>query len=696
MMSSSETKFETDPLPIGASLLSDDNRSLIWLLACTSTIVFASCVFATSLTRVSAGVPTIWFADGIVIACMMRSALRCWPWIAATTTAASIAAALVGGDRIEIAVALSLCHSIEILLVSGLLRRCCPDFALDRPVDLAWFTLIAVVLGPLVSAALATGFMTLWSNQPVTDLFSNWLMANALGTLLIAPLLLSINRTTLPSLSAVSGAKIMAMLLVNVLLVLAVFSQPRSPLLFSLYPALIVTAFVTGLFGSVVSLLVIAIMTIGLSIGSSGPLYLPDWSIAERTLLLQIFLATAVLVALSMNSVLALRDRLKRDLARSSLCAETASHAKTDFLASMSHEIRTPLTGITGFVELLLKRSDLPHDVRRQLQRISEASESLMTVVNDVLDFSKIEAGAVRLIPAPFSPHSVVSCCVSIVSPVADRKGLELRSELAPDVPAFVLGDEAKLRQVLLNLVNNAVKFSETGAITIAVRRSAIDPDNLVFSVQDQGIGISDEGQERLFQRFSQVHHGDARAFGGTGLGLVICKRLVELMDGSITVSSQPGQGSTFSFTVRLREIREPPRPVPVPRPEIAARRGCPILLVEDTVINQEIASAILSTNGYQVDLASSGWEAIEKAQARDYALILMDIQMPGLSGVDAARAIRARHGGPRSKMVAMTANVLPSDVTRYLTSGFDAHLGKPFKQADLLDLVHRLTRQAA
>ncbi|RYX89064.1 MAG: response regulator [Bradyrhizobiaceae bacterium] len=695
-MSSHELKSENEPLPIGASLLSHDNRSLIWLLACTSAIVFASSVFATSLTRAAGGIPTVWFADGIVIACMMRSALRSWPWIVATTAVAGIAAALVSGDRIEIAMALSLCHSIEIVVVAGLLRRCCPDFSLERPLDLAWFVGIAVVVGPLVSASLAAGVMTLWSNQPVIDMFGSWLMANALGTLLIAPMLLSIDRTTLPGLSAAAGARIVAMLLVNIVLVLAVFSQPRSPLLFLLFPALIVTAFVTGMFGSVVSLLVIAIMTIGLSIGSAGPLYLPDWSTAERTLLLQIYLATMVLVALAINAVLALRDRLQRDLARSSLFAETASHAKTDFLASMSHEIRTPLTGITGFVELLLGRGDLPDDVRRQLRRISEASESLMTVVNDVLDFSKMEAGAVRLIEAPFSPRIVVACCVSIVSPVADRKGLELRSEIAPDVPAFVMGDEAKVRQVLLNLVNNAVKFSETGAITITIELSDIAPDYLVFSVQDQGIGISDEGKERLFQRFSQVHHGEARAFGGTGLGLVICKRLVELMNGSITVSSQSGHGSVFSFTVNLREVRDPPRPMPVPRLEISAGRGRPILLVEDTVINQEIASAILSTNGYQVDLASSGWEAIEKAQARDYALILMDIQMPGLSGVDAAKAIRARHGGPRSKMVAMTANVLPSDVTRYLASGFDAHLGKPFKQADLLDLVHRLTRQAA
>jgi PAS domain S-box-containing protein len=372
--------------------------------------------------------------------------------------------------------------------------------------------------------------------------------------------------------------------------------------------------------------------------------------------------------------------------------AEQASQAKSDFLASMSHEIRTPLNGVLGYTDLLLNNPALDADQRRVAERIQTAGEALLTIVNDVLDFSRIEAGQVELEPQPFAPATLVDNAISIIKPLADHKQLDLVVHLDKTLPQRVVGDQDRLRQILLNLLNNAIKFTPQGEIRLAVRGSTRDSAcSLHFSVSDTGIGIPVDKQDRLFQQFSQIDGSIRRQFGGTGLGLAISRRLVELMGGRMGVSSDLGQGSTFWFSLSLPVVHsEPPAPpaaVPAPLPCRPGR----ILLVEDNEINLEIARAILEGVGHEVDVAHDGSVAVMSVQRKTYDLVLMDIQMPVMDGMSAARHIRALEGAAsRLPIIALTANVLPQQIRAFEEAGMNDHIGKPFKREAILAAVDR------
>jgi signal transduction histidine kinase/DNA-binding NarL/FixJ family response regulator len=373
--------------------------------------------------------------------------------------------------------------------------------------------------------------------------------------------------------------------------------------------------------------------------------------------------------------------------------AERVSQAKTEFLASMSHEIRTPLNGILGFTDLLLQADDLPRDKQRYAERIRSAGLALLTVVDDILDFSKIEAGHFELEAAPFSLPALIDNCVSLIKGIASGKNLALTVALDPNLPCWVEGDEARLRQVLLNLLNNAVKFTREGSVTLTVRQESMEgPEHRVrFLVSDTGIGIPKDKQGRLFQRFSQVDGSIRRKFGGTGLGLAISKSLVQLMEGHIGVTSEEGLGSTFWFTVSLPAATAPNEQAPAPSAPMENLRSARILLVEDVEANQEIARAVLESVGHVVDLAQDGFEAVRAVRTRDYDLVLMDIQMPGMDGITATKRIRELPGPARNvPIIAMTANVLPEQVAEFRNSGMNDHIGKPFDRRDLFALIDR------
>jgi PAS domain S-box-containing protein len=394
-----------------------------------------------------------------------------------------------------------------------------------------------------------------------------------------------------------------------------------------------------------------------------------------------------------------LRHRQERELQnakeaaeRAQIEAEAANHAKTEFLAMMSHEIRTPLTSISGFVDLLSQTGKLSREQRRFVELVRTANEALLTIVNDILDFSKVEAGQLELEIAAFSPTTLVHHTVAIVHPIAAQKSLTVKFMIERGVPEWLLGDDARLRQVLLNLMNNAVKFTEAGSIEVNVSRVHGEPDKILFSVTDTGIGIPADQQGRLFKQFSQADSSVNRRHGGTGLGLAICKRLVELMNGKIGLVSDVGKGTTLWFTARLPAAVEPRAETERIRPaNYAGESKARILLVDDLDTNQEIVKAYLEDNGHEVDAVGSAVEAIGLVQKRDYDLVLMDIQMPVMDGVTAARRIRALPvPASRIPIIALSGNVLPQQVRSFLEAGMNDHVGKPIERAKLYETVWR------
>lgn len=389
------------------------------------------------------------------------------------------------------------------------------------------------------------------------------------------------------------------------------------------------------------------------------------------------------------------------ELAEATKAAQAASLAKSAFLANMSHEIRTPMNAIIGLTYLVQSDSTEPTQQLR-LQKVADAAEHLLSVINKVLDFSKIEAGKMQLAHAEFTVAQVMDSISSMLAQQASEKRLQMQIDIAPELASQVLlGDAQRIIEVLLNFGGNAFKFTENGYVRFSAR---IEQDlgsalQLRFEVQDSGIGINEEAQGRLFQDFEQADSSTTRRYGGTGLGLAICRRLAELMQGEVGVHSALGQGSRFWFTLRVdKSALETLAELPPATRSHAARdqlqqfSGSRILLAEDNAVNQEVAVALLGSAGLQVDVAHDGQEALRMASDHDYGLVLMDVQMPLMDGLDATRAIREMErlrGKPSTPILAMTANAFAEERQRCLDAGMNDHVAKPVVAEQLFATLH-------
>jgi signal transduction histidine kinase/FixJ family two-component response regulator/HPt (histidine-containing phosphotransfer) domain-containing protein len=647
-------------------------------------VCLGSFVLAAAVLIAFGSFTPVWYANAIGVVALLRQPRSHWPVLLLAIFAVdALAFSLFGHGP---ALLYTACHVLEILLAALLAQQFAGVGSLLEGTRFAR-TAAVFVLVPAVSAG-AGALVGAWLEAAsFVQVFRTWYLASTLGLLVVAMSLLGwtdteLRRSFLRQLSRRDAATLLAGAIVSALLV---HERGHQAAVFFTFALMFALTWFFGLLGASVGLLFTTVSAFVETLQGHGVFILlapPNSAVEERLETVQMYLGALLLSSMPLA---VLHEKQKVLTER----AHRASEARRDFLAAMSHEIRTPMTGVLGMVDLL-GAEPLTARQRGYVNAMQTSGRHLLSVINDILDFSRIESGRLDLERADFELPGLLESVRSVMHPLAVERGIRLDMELAPDLPAVVVGDPLRLKQVLLNLLGNAIKFTSTGGVELRANPLPVREPGaswLRFQVRDTGVGIEPAQLQRLFAPFVQADSSISRQYGGSGLGLAISKRLVELMGGCISAESAPGQGSVFQVELPLQAVAAAPGVAgDAPAAEVPPLR---ILVAEDVETNQRILQVGLERLGHQLTFAANGAEALARLDEDDFDLVLMDVQMPVMDGVEATRRIR-RSGGPKAAIpiLGLSANVMAREREQYLSAGMDDCLTKPFDWPQLAAAV--------
>ncbi|SFI97451.1 ATP-binding protein [Caulobacter sp. UNC279MFTsu5.1] len=645
------------------------------------------------LAGASQHIPTIWTANAVLIAGLLLLNRRQGAVLLALTAALHVAIELSIGDPPRFVLIVAGLDTLQTAATAALLRLM---HAPIRVRSMRGFLVLMAASTSLTAASsiLVNGLLSISMGGAFWQGWTEWTTSNVLGVAIALPTLLILFDRRHGEAFRVGLAESLLVLALVLATTVTVFTVEANLEVLLFAPALLAVfrggprAAAVLVTGSLAATIPTVLHRTGLDPAVAVP------PLRDAQIFHLVLYAVCLAAALALNQQKRLQALLVRRqaVARAAQAkALAASQAKSDFLATISHEIRTPLNSILGFAAIVGDDPDLSSENRRRLDLVGRAGRSLAEIVNDLLDFAKVEAGRLDLALAPVSPAALLRDAVAIVAPAAQAKGLPLSVSVETvgdgDEAVLLALDETRLRQILLNLLANALKFTAQGQVAA---RLVIGPGlgELRFEVADTGIGIAPEVQARLFQRFSQADGSISRRYGGAGLGLAISKALIDRMGGEIGVASTLGEGSVFWIELSARAVAPDQAPAPAPA-ALEAERPPRVLLVDDHPMNRELGHALLTLAGCEVSTADDGAQAVDAARLGGFDLILMDVHMPGMDGLAAARAIRALpapHGAV--PIIALSADVLPDQIARCRAAGMDDHVAKPIRREELVAAV--------
>lgn len=683
-------------------------------------VLYAAALAVGYWTMARFGAATIWLANGVVAAAMLQLHRRPALGVLAACAALDV---LINGLRDVPALYLGANVVLNLGMAVGaavLARRVC-GAALDlrRPGRLARFALLAVVPATVMAALSTTAFLTLWGPPKSWTMrlfeFENYIAIEVLGLLLVTPILLLLaRRHRFAGTTRASNAEGVGLIGLMLAVTGAVFWQNHASLMFLVFLPMTLIGLRLSPTWSAAALIGLAVLSGWATLMGHGPVHLTRMAelsglegvapMTRNLVVYNLFLLAMIVTVLPISTVMTERRRLEARLrARTAAAqdarrvAETAAAARSRFLAMMSHEMRTPLNGVAGFADLLASRPDLDAEAVRQARQIRESSDGLLMLVEDILDFAR---GEHAVSPEPLDLAAVAREAVAPSRAAADARGLSLTVDDRLPARSRFNCDRRALRQALHPLIANAVKFTTEGGVTVRLDRAG---DGVVIRVSDTGCGIAPDHHAELFEAFSQADASTSRLHAGVGLGLALTARHVSRLGGRIEVDSRPGEGSTFTLHLPLTrapdaaaEIAAVAQPAPATEPAANAgpdktSRPPRVLVVDDHPVNREVARIMVQAFGCEVVEACDGHEAVDAAATHELDLVLMDVRMPRMDGLEATRRIRVLPGAHGAvPVVAMTADAMPEDVVRCLDAGMNAHLPKPVSQASLFAIVSR------